>query len=104
MISCLLQMRTSCLRFPNPLAVGHRGCLPWDPSVISSHSGAAEVLSNALRADFWDTDKFAKYLYALLHYRYEKYIDHAAAWRYQGPDLDKTADSIMHVYNELVTA
>jgi glycogen synthase len=38
------------------------------PGVISSQSGAAEVLKAALRADFWDTDKFANYIFALLMY------------------------------------
>ena len=38
------------------------------PCVISRQSGVAEVLPSALRADYWDTDKLANYLYALLHY------------------------------------
>jgi glycogen(starch) synthase len=38
------------------------------PSVISKQSGAAEVLSSSLKADFWDTDKYANYIYALLKY------------------------------------
>jgi len=38
------------------------------PSVISRQSGAAEVLSSSLKADFWDTDKYANYIYALLKY------------------------------------
>jgi glycosyltransferase involved in cell wall biosynthesis len=38
------------------------------PSVISRQSGVAEVMSASLKADFWDTDKFANYIYALLKY------------------------------------
>jgi glycosyltransferase involved in cell wall biosynthesis len=38
------------------------------PSVISRQSGAAEVLQASLQADFWDTDKYANYIYALLKY------------------------------------
>ncbi len=38
------------------------------PCVISSQSGVAEVLQSALKADYWDTNKLANYLYALLHY------------------------------------
>jgi glycogen synthase len=38
------------------------------PGVISAQSGAAEVLTSSLKADFWDTDKFANYIYALLKY------------------------------------
>lgn len=38
------------------------------PSVISIQSGASEVLKASLKADFWDTDKFANYIFALLKY------------------------------------
>lgn len=39
------------------------------PCVISKQSGVSEVLHNVLKADFWDTDKLANYLYAVLHYK-----------------------------------
>lgn len=38
------------------------------PCVISAQSGVSEVLPNALNADFWDTEKFANYIYGLLNY------------------------------------
>lgn len=38
------------------------------PVIVSSQSGVSEVLPNSLQADFWDTDRFANYLYALLNY------------------------------------
>jgi glycogen synthase len=38
------------------------------PCVLSKQSGVVEILPNVLKADFWDADKFANYLYALLHY------------------------------------
>ena len=38
------------------------------PCVISKQSGVSEVLHNVLKADFWDTDKLANYLYAVLNY------------------------------------
>jgi len=38
------------------------------PCVISNQSGVSEVLQFSLKADFWDTDKFANYIYALLNY------------------------------------
>ena len=38
------------------------------PSVISKQSGVAEVMQHALIADSGDAQKFANYLYALLHY------------------------------------
>lgn len=39
------------------------------PCVISSQSGVSEVLPNALKADYWDTEKFANYIYGLLNYK-----------------------------------
>lgn len=38
------------------------------PSIISAQSGAAEVMKSSLKADFWDTDKYANYIHALLKY------------------------------------
>ncbi len=38
------------------------------PCVISRQSGVAEVLPNALKADYWDTNKLANYLYGVLNY------------------------------------
>ncbi len=38
------------------------------PCVISKQSGVSEVLHNVLKADCWDTDKLANYLYAVLNY------------------------------------
>jgi len=38
------------------------------PVIISKQSGVAEVLKSALKVDFWDTDKMANYILALLEY------------------------------------
>ena len=38
------------------------------PSIISRHSGAAEVLKYAFKVDFWDVDAMADEIYALLQY------------------------------------
>lgn len=37
------------------------------PSVISAQSGVAEVLDFVLKANYWDTDRFAHYILALLN-------------------------------------
>ncbi len=39
------------------------------PVITSNQTGVTEVLPNVLKADFWDTGKFANYLYALLNYK-----------------------------------
>jgi glycosyltransferase involved in cell wall biosynthesis len=38
------------------------------PCVISKQSGVSELMPNALKADFWDTNKFSDLLYALLNF------------------------------------
>lgn len=38
------------------------------PVIISKQSGVAEVLQNALKTDFWDTDDLANKILASLHY------------------------------------
>ena len=38
------------------------------PVVISKQSGVAEVLTNALKVDFWDVEGIADAIYGLLHY------------------------------------
>ena len=39
------------------------------PCVISKQSGAAEVLTSALMADFWDTDLFAEHIVNILKHK-----------------------------------
>jgi hypothetical protein len=39
------------------------------PVVISRQSGVSEVLEGALKANYWDTTRFANYLYAILNYQ-----------------------------------
>ena len=38
------------------------------PVVISRQSGVSEVVDNALKVDYWDTDAMANGIYALLNY------------------------------------
>ena len=39
------------------------------PIVISKQTGVGEVVNNALKANFWDTDSIADSIYALLNYK-----------------------------------
>ncbi len=39
------------------------------PVVVSKQAGVNEVLGKGLNADFWDTEKFANYIYAALNYK-----------------------------------
>jgi glycosyltransferase involved in cell wall biosynthesis len=38
------------------------------PVIISNQSGVSEILSNALKVDFWDTFAMADAIYGLLNY------------------------------------
>ena len=38
------------------------------PTIISKQSGVAEVLSYAIKVDFWDIDALADAIYALIEY------------------------------------
>jgi len=38
------------------------------PCVISKQSGVSELMPNALKADYWDTNKFSDLLYAILNF------------------------------------
>jgi glycosyltransferase involved in cell wall biosynthesis len=67
--------------------------------VISTRSGAAEVLNNCLKADFWDTDRFANYLYAILTYpRLKNAIERQSQKDIEHLTWDKTVEKIMSIY------
>jgi glycosyltransferase involved in cell wall biosynthesis len=71
-------------------------------SVISKRSGAAEVLTNALRADFWDTDRFANYLYGILRYpKLKRAIESRSRQDIEHLNWSNTTDKIMNVYEAL---
>ena len=72
------------------------------PGVLSKQCGAREVLT-ALSADFWDTDKYANYINALLRYP-ALHSDLAQRANAQSKELtwDRAAEKISKVYSELV--
>jgi glycogen(starch) synthase len=73
------------------------------PSVLSSQSGAAEVMKSSLKADFWDTDKYANYIYALLKYRaLNRELTENAKAELDALTWDHTAQKIWNVYQHLV--
>ena len=72
------------------------------PSVISSQSGAAEVLKSSLQADYWDTDKYANYIYALLQYNaLHQNLSHEAHEEIKGFTWQHAADKVCAIYNQL---
>ena len=74
------------------------------PTVLSSQSGAAEVMKSSLKADFWDTDKYANYIYALLKYGpLNQQLSESAKAELDGLTWDHTAKKIYNVYQQLLT-
>lgn len=72
------------------------------PGVLSRQSGAHEVLP-ALTADFWDTDKYANYIHALLRYS-ALHRDLARQSREKASQLtwDLAASKIAQIYRSLI--
>lgn len=73
------------------------------PTIMSKTSGAGEVLSSALKIDFWDTQKLAQYIIASLDY--EGLRDEMI----QKSDTDlkditweHTAQKVMSIYDEII--
>lgn len=74
------------------------------PCVLSKQSGAAEVMPHTLQSDYWDTDKMADYLYALLHYSglSETLTEKTSAHL---PDInwENSAKKVLDVYSSLLS-
>jgi glycogen(starch) synthase len=69
------------------------------PVLVSKQSGVSEVLSNCLKADFWDEDELANQITAVLRYESLAKELHTNAWR----EVDKmswseSADRLMSIY------
>jgi glycogen synthase len=73
------------------------------PSILSNQSGAAEVIKSSLKADFWDTDKYANYIYALLKYNnLGKELTKNASHELRELTWENTAKKILENYGEMM--
>jgi glycogen synthase len=73
------------------------------PCVISAQSGAAEVMKASLQANFWDTDKYANYIHALLKYKaLGKELSDQAEQGLTHLTWDHTAKKIHHIYRDTI--
>ncbi len=74
------------------------------PCVISKQSGVAEVLPNALKADYWDTNKLANYIYGVLNYQglKETIVEHTRK-DIQNVSWERAAQEVYHSYESLMT-
>jgi glycogen(starch) synthase len=75
------------------------------PCVISQRSGVSEVLKGALKADFWDTDKFADYIIALLrHDTLRKELVEEANRDLESINWESTAQKVVSIYNNTLSS
>jgi glycosyltransferase involved in cell wall biosynthesis len=74
------------------------------PVVISKQSGVSEVLTHAIKVDFWDIDATADAIYGLLHYPAlsKLFAEEGAAevdnlkWEYVAKKLVKIYEKTLH--------
>jgi glycogen synthase len=71
------------------------------PTVLSTQSGAAEVMRASLKADFWDTDKYANYIFALLKYdALKQTLSGTANQELNHLTWEHAAEKILNVYHQ----
>lgn len=69
------------------------------PSVISKQSGVAEVYKNCLKVDFWDVEKMANSITAMIRYdTLRSTMQDNAYQEFLTLSWDKTADTLLHLY------
>ncbi len=72
------------------------------PSIISKQSGVAEVVSYAMKVDFWDIDAMADAIYSLTHYpAISNMITKNASAELHKINWDKAAKELIEVYNHV---
>ncbi len=71
------------------------------PCVISKQSGVSEVLNGALKFDYWDVNKAADYILALLHDKVlRKKVVRDAAHNLKSITWENSAQQVMNAYHE----
>ncbi len=74
------------------------------PLVLSKQTGAAEVLPHSLRANYWETERFANYLFAALHYEgLQKELSAQTLHDVQHATWEKAAAAVWAHYQALTT-
>jgi glycosyltransferase involved in cell wall biosynthesis len=74
------------------------------PVIISKQSGVSEVLTNALKVDFWDIDEMANKILAVLKYRelHHELKSHGKV-EVRSMTWDRIADKTINVYEKTLT-
>lgn len=73
------------------------------PTIVSKSAGVSEVLKNAFKVDFWDTDEMANKIIALLRYPpLRETLGQSSKREVQLFTWDRVAERTLAVYQELV--
>ncbi len=73
------------------------------PTIMSKTSGAGEVLSSALKIDFWDTHKLAQYIIASLDFKgLRKEMVNKSNTDLKDITWENTAQKVLNIYNEII--
>jgi len=71
------------------------------PVIISKNSGVSEVLSHALKVDFWDVDEMAHLILSLLHHdELHHQLKHYGKDEIKNISWEKAAEKMMKIYDE----
>lgn len=72
------------------------------PVIVSKQSGVAEIISHALKVDFWDTDETANKILAVLHHPVlQETLKHEGLRQVGGITWDKAAKKMKGLYQTL---
>lgn len=72
------------------------------PTIISKQSGVSEVVSYAIKVDFWDIDAMADAIYSLTHYpAISNMIKENASKQLHTINWDKATKEILDIYNKI---
>lgn len=73
------------------------------PVIISKQSGVSEVLTHALKVDFWDTDEMANKILAVLnHHTLKKTLSEEGLRQVDGITWDKAAKKMKDLYQQII--
>ena len=73
------------------------------PVMISKQSGVSEVLTHALKSDFWDTDEMANKIIAILRYgSLRRSLKENGTKDVGALSWDRAAEKCIHLYQQLI--
>jgi glycogen(starch) synthase len=89
-----------------PFGIAPLEAMSYDrPVIVSRQSGVSEVLRNALKVDFWDVDKMASQIVALIELPELRHtIVERAREEIRHIHWDAAADKLLPIYNTVVRA